>query len=193
MISAKTFRLIRRLAGTAAVVALIAVLVVIYLRSEGKGTGALAPVPRASASRSTGAEHGSSSTGSTGSTGGSGSAGSSSCEPPRVCGSQASGASGSSPSRGSSTTGTYTGPVVETRYGPVQVAVAEEGGKVVDVKALQMPTEHARSQEISEQVAPMLRSETLQAQSAEINVVSGATFTSEGFASSLQAALQKVG
>jgi uncharacterized protein with FMN-binding domain len=174
MISAKTFRLIRRLAGTAAVVALIAVLVVIYLRSEGKGTGALAPVPRASASRSTGAEHGSSSTGSTGSTGGSGSA-------------------GSSPSRGSSTTGTYTGPVVETRYGPVQVAVAEEGTKIVDVKALQLPTEHARSQEISEQVAPMLRSETLQAQSAEINVVSGATFTSEGFASSLQAALQKVG
>jgi uncharacterized protein with FMN-binding domain len=190
MISAKTFRLIRRLAGTAAVVALIAVLVVIYLRSEGKGTGALAPVPRASASRSTGAEHGSSSTGSTG---GSGSAGSSSCEPPRVCGSQASGASGSSPSRGSSTTGTYTGPVVETRYGPVQVAVAEEGTKIVDVKALQLPTEHARSQEISEQVAPMLRSEALQAQSAEINVVSGATFTSEGFASSLQAALQKVG
>jgi uncharacterized protein with FMN-binding domain len=75
----------------------------------------------------------------------------------------------------------------------VQVAVAEEGTKIVDVKALQLPTEHARSQEISEQVAPMLRSEALQAQSAEINVVSGATFTSEGFASSLQAALQKVG
>ena len=193
MIAAKTFRLIRRIAGTAAVVAVVAVLVVIYLRSEGKGTGALAPVPRASASRSTGGEHGSSSKGSTGSTGGSGSAGSGSCEPPRVCGSQASGAGGSSPSRGSSTTGTYTGPVVETPYGPVQVAVAEEGGKIVDVKALQLPTEHALSQEISEHVAPMLRSEALQAQSAEINVVSGATFTSEGYASSLQAALRQVG
>jgi uncharacterized protein with FMN-binding domain len=199
MIAAKTLRLIRRVAGTAAVVAVVAVLVVIYLRSEGKGTGALAPLPRASASRSTGGEQGSrskgstGSTGSTGSNGGSGSSGSGSCEPPRVCGSQASGAGGSSPSHGSSTTGTYTGPVVETPYGPVQVKVAEQGGKIVDVKALQLPTEHARSQEISESVAPMLRTEALQAQSAEINVVSGATFTSEGFASSLQAALQQVG
>jgi uncharacterized protein with FMN-binding domain len=196
MIGTKTLRLIRRLAGTAAVVAVVTVLVVIYLRSEGKGAGAQAPVPRTSASRSTGGEQGSKSNGSTGSNGGnggSGSSASSSCAPPRVCGSQASGAGGSSPSRGSSTKVTYTGPVVENPYGPVQVAVAEEGGKIVDVKALQLPTEHARSQEISEQVAPMLRSEALQAQSAEINVVSGATFTSEGFASSLQAALQKVG
>ena len=83
--------------------------------------------------------------------------------------------------------------MVETPYGPVQVAVAEEGGKIVDVKALQLPTEHALSQEISEQVAPMLRTEALQAQSAEINVVSGATYTSEGYASSLQAALQQGG
>jgi uncharacterized protein with FMN-binding domain len=193
MIAAKTLRLIIRFAGTAAVVAVVAVLVVIYLRSEGKGTGALAPVPRASASRSTGGEQGSRSKGSTGSNGGSGSSGSGPCEPPRVCGSQASGAGGSSPSRGSSTKVTYTGPVVENPYGPVQVAVAEEGGKIVDVKALQMPTEHALSQEISEHVAPMLRTEALQAQSAEINVVSGATYTSESFASSLQAALRQVG
>ena len=193
MIGAKTFRLIRRFAGTAAVVAVVAVLVVIYLRSEGKGTGALAPVPRASASRSTGGEQGSRSKGSTGSNGGSGSSGSGPCEPPRVCGSQASGAGGSSGSHGSSTTGTYTGTVVETPYGPVQVAVAEKAGKIVDVKALQLPTEHALSQEISERVAPMLRTEALQAQSAEINVVSGATFTSESFASSLQAALRQVG
>jgi uncharacterized protein with FMN-binding domain len=191
MIGAKTFRLIRRFAGTAAVVAVVAVLVVIYLRSEGKGTGALAPGPRAS--RSAGGEQGSRSKGSTASNGGSGSSGSGPCEPPRVCGSQASGAGGSSPPRGSSTRVTYTGPVVENPYGPVQVAVAEEGGKIVDVKALQMPTEHARSQEISESVAPMLRTEALQAQSAEINVVSGATFTSEGFTSSLQAALRQVG
>jgi uncharacterized protein with FMN-binding domain len=189
LIAAKTLRLIRRVAATAAVVAVVAVLVVIYVRSEGKGTGALAPVPRASASRSTGGEHASSSKGSSGSTGGSGSAGSGSCEPPRICGSQASGTSGSSPSRGSSTTRTYTGPVVETPYGPVQVAVAEEGGKIADVKALQLPTEHPLSREISEQVAPMLRSEALQAQSPEINVVSGATYTSNGYASSLQAAL----
>jgi uncharacterized protein with FMN-binding domain len=189
MIAAKKLRLIVRFAGTAAVVAAVAVLVVIYLRSEGKGTGALAPVSQASASRNTGGERGSGSKGITGSNGGSGSSGSGGpCEPPRVCGSQAGG-----PSRASSAPATYTGPVVENPYGPVQVAVTEEGGKIVDVKALQLPTEHARSQEISEQVAPMLRTEVLQAQSAEINVVSGATYTSESFASSLQAALRQVG
>jgi uncharacterized protein with FMN-binding domain len=56
-----------------------------------------------------------------------------------------------------------------------------------------MPTEHALSQEISEHVVPMLRSEALQAQSAEINIVSGATYTSESYASSLQAALRQGG
>jgi hypothetical protein len=72
MIAAKTLRLIRRVAGTAAVVAVAAVLVVIYLRSEGKGTGALATLPRVSASRSTGGEQGSSSTASNGGSGASG-------------------------------------------------------------------------------------------------------------------------
>ena len=198
MIGAKTLRLIRRLAGTVAVVAVVTVLVVIYLRSEGKGTGAQALVPRTSASRSTGGEQGSKSNGSTGSTGGnggnggSGSSGSSTCAPPRVCGSQAS-AGGSSTAPGSSAPATYTGTVVENPYGPVQVSVTEQGGKIVDVKPLQLPTEHALSQEISEQVAPMLRTEALQAQSAEINVVSGATYTSEGFASSLQAAIRQAG
>ena len=190
MITVKTFRLSRRIASTAAVVAVAAVLVVIYLRSEGNGNGALAPVQRASESRSAGGEHGATSKGTAGGTDGSGGTGSGSCEAPRVCGSPP---SASSTSGGSPTTGTYTGPVAETPYGPVQVAVAEQGGKIVDVKALQLPTEHVLSREISEQVAPMLRSEALQAQSAEINVVSGATFTSQAFATSLQAALQQVG
>lgn len=193
MIAAKTLRLIRRLASTAAVTAVLVVLVVIYLRSEGNGTGALAPVPRAGASRDTRGEHRSSSNASNGGQGGSDSAGSGSCEPPHVCGPQGGGAAGSSASGAASRTATYTGPVVENPYGPVQVAVVAQGGKIVDVKALQLPTEHALSQEISEQVAPMLRSEALQAQSAEINVVSGATYTSEGYASSLQAALRQVG
>jgi uncharacterized protein with FMN-binding domain len=182
MISARKLRLIRRIAGTAAVGAVVAVLVVIYLRSE--GTGALATVPRASTSSGPGGEPGPRRTGSSG---GPASSGPGPCAPPRVCGSQ----TGSS--HGSSAKVTYTGPVVENPYGPVQVAVAEEGSKIVDVKTLQMPTEHALSQEISEQVAPMLRAEVLQAQSAEINVVSGATYTSESFASSLQGALRQAG
>ena len=203
MIPARTARLIVRSAGTALVVAVVAVLVAIYLRSEGNGTGAPAPLRQASTTRGTGGEQGSKSNGSASSTGGnggnggnggggnggSGGSGSSTCAPPRVCGSPA-GAGGSSTS---SAPATYTGAVVENPYGPVQVSVTEQGGKLVDVKALQMPTEHALSQEISEHVAPMLRTEALQAQSAEINVVSGATYTSEGFASSLQAALRQAG
>jgi len=191
VIAAKTARLIVRSLSTALVVAVVAVLVVIYLRSEGNGTGALAPVRQASTTRSsTGGEQGS---GSNAGSGGPGGSGPGPCEPPRVCGPQASAGGSSSSHRSSSAPATYTGSVVENPYGPVQVSVTEQGGKIVDVKALQMPTEHQLSQEISEQVAPMLRTEALQAQSGEINVISGATYTSESFASSLQAALQQVG
>ena len=167
-------------------------LVVIYLRSEGNGTGALAPVPQASTSS------GSSSGGEQGS--GSNVAAVAGRQAPgpgpanlRVFAAHIQRAAGRVLRRAHRATATYTGPVVENPYGPVQVAVAEQGGKIVDVKALQMPTEHALSQEISEHVAPMLRTEALQAQSAEINVISGATYTSEGFASSLQAALRQAG
>jgi uncharacterized protein with FMN-binding domain len=182
MISARKLRLIWRIAGTAVAAAVVAMLVVIYIRSE--GTGARAAVPRVSASSGTGGEQGA---GSTGSSAAPASSGPGPCTPPRVCGSQ----TGSS--HGSSAKVTYTGPVAENPYGPVQVQVAEEGGKIIDVKALQMPTEHALSQEISTQVAPMLRSEVLQAQSAEISIVSGATYTSESYATSLQGALRQAG
>lgn len=181
VISARKLRLIWRIAGTAVAAAVVAMLVVIYIRSE--GTGARAAVPRVSASSGTGGEQGAS----TGSSAAPASSGPGPCAPPRVCGSQ----TGSS--HGSSAKVTYTGPVAENPYGPVQVQVEEEGGRIIDVKALQMPTEHALSQEISTQVAPMLRSEVLQAQSAEISIVSGATYTSESYATSLQGALRQAG
>jgi uncharacterized protein with FMN-binding domain len=85
--------------------------------------------------------------------------------------------------------GVFTGPAVEMEYGPVQVALDVQGGKIIDVKALQYPVDRPRSQFINSQAVPLLRSEVLQAQSANINVISGATFTSEAFASSLQAAI----
>jgi uncharacterized protein with FMN-binding domain len=170
------------------VVGVIAALVVIYLRSEGNGTGSLAPVRRASAS-STGGAQGSSANAASG---GSGGAGSGSCRPPLVCGSEA-GAGSSSASHASSAPVTYTGSVSENPYGPVQVSVTEQAGKIIDVKALQMPTEHQLSEEISQHVAPMLRTEALQAQNAEIGIISGATYTSEGYAASLQAALRQGG
>lgn len=194
MIPARTARLIVRSVSTALVVAVMAVLVVIYLRSEGKVANSLAAARPSGTSTGTGGEKGSGSSAASGGTGGSEGSTSGTCEPPRVCtaGSQTS-TGKSSTTHASTAKATYTGSVAENPYGPVQVSVTEEGGKIVEIKALQMPTEHALSQEISEHVAPMLRSEALQAQSAEINLISGATYTSEGYAQSLQAALHQAG
>lgn len=89
-------------------------------------------------------------------------------------------------------TKTLTGSVVPTRYGDVQVAVVVSGTQITDVKALQLPYDRARSLEISDQVAPILRQEVLDAQNAQIDAVSGATFTSYGYAQSLQAALDQL-
>ena len=81
------------------------------------------------------------------------------------------------------------GPVIDTRWGPVQVRVDLAGRKITDVHALQLPFEKARSKEISDAVEPLLHDEVLRAQSARIDVVSGATYTSEGYITSLQNAL----
>jgi uncharacterized protein with FMN-binding domain len=81
------------------------------------------------------------------------------------------------------------GPVEDTRYGPVQVEVTIRGGKLVDVTALQLPSDRRRSEEISTEAAPILRQEALAAQGVSIDTVSGATYTSDGYAASLQAAL----
>jgi len=87
--------------------------------------------------------------------------------------------------------GTVTGQLVQTRFGPVQVQVTIAGGKISDVTALQLPNDRQRSAEISQIVEPMLRSEALTAQSAQIDLVSGATYTSDGYAQSLQSALDQ--
>lgn len=64
-------------------------------------------------------------------------------------------------------------------------------GKITDVKALQLPFDRRRSAEISQYVEPYLRSEALQAQSAQIDLISGATYTSTSYAESLQSAIDK--
>jgi uncharacterized protein with FMN-binding domain len=79
--------------------------------------------------------------------------------------------------------------VVDTQFGAIQVAATVQGRQIVDVRALQLPFDRARSQFISTQAEPLLRSEALQAQSANIQLLSGATFTSEAYAQSLQGAL----
>ncbi len=88
---------------------------------------------------------------------------------------------------------TVTGPVVQTRWGPVQVAISVDGSSVTDVSVLQYPNGNGKDREINSYALPVLVSETLDAQGAGIDMVSGATVTSEGYVQSLQAALDQAG
>ncbi len=85
--------------------------------------------------------------------------------------------------------GTYTGGSVNVYYGNVQVAAVISGGKLTNIKILQYPNTHAASVYINQQAMPYLIQEALSAQSASVNLISGATFTSEGFQQSLASAL----
>ena len=85
-----------------------------------------------------------------------------------------------------------TGPAVDTPYGPVQVEAKISGGRIVDVVALELPNDRRRSQQISQYVEPILHDEALQAQSAQIDGISGATYTSEAYMQSLQGALDRL-
>lgn len=87
--------------------------------------------------------------------------------------------------------GTVTGPAVDTRFGTVQVQVTFSKGKITDITALQLPNTRRRDQMLSQYAAPVLRSEALQAQSAQIDTVSGATYTSMGYEQSLQGAIDQ--
>jgi uncharacterized protein with FMN-binding domain len=91
------------------------------------------------------------------------------------------------------TTRTVRGDAIQTRFGDVQVSVTLRARRLTAVRALQLPFDHPRSRFISQQVEPLLRQEALQAQSAQIDVISGATYTSEAYAQSLQSALSRSG
>ena len=90
-----------------------------------------------------------------------------------------------------SATASYTGTAIQTRYGVVQVQVTIANGKLTGVTTLQAPSGNPHSSSISAAAAPVLASEALTAQSATIDTVSGATFTSQGYAASLQSALDQ--
>lgn len=88
--------------------------------------------------------------------------------------------------------GSFDGSVVRTQYGPVQVQAVLKEGRLSSVVVLQQ-TDGGRSSQIDSYALPVLTAEALKAQNADIDVVSGATFTSEGYAQSLQAALDAAG
>ena len=102
-------------------------------------------------------------------------------------------ATGSTDTSAQAGTRVVDGPVVDTRYGPVQVEVTLDGSTITAIAAIQLPGGDRRSEQISNRAEPTLQSEALQAQSANIDGVSGATYTSEAYAQSLQAALDNAG
>lgn len=86
-----------------------------------------------------------------------------------------------------------TGSSVGTQYGPVQVQVTVANKKITAVTVLRYPTSTGRDQQINSYAIPVLKSETLSAQNANIDMVSGATYTSLGYIKSLQSALDQAG
>ena len=88
---------------------------------------------------------------------------------------------------------TATGSVVNTQFGPVQVRVTVIGGRVSDVQAVALPSAASYSAQLSQYAGPRLRQEALTAQSATIDGVAGASYTSEGYRQSLQSALTQLG
>jgi uncharacterized protein with FMN-binding domain len=88
---------------------------------------------------------------------------------------------------------TITGAVDNTSYGPMQVAITVSGGKITKINVVQQTNTGSESQQIDANAVPKLTSEALAAQSAKIDAVSGASYTSAGYIQSLQSAIDQAG
>ncbi|NNJ13213.1 FMN-binding protein [Chloroflexales bacterium ZM16-3] len=86
--------------------------------------------------------------------------------------------------------GEYTGPIVDAYFGNVQVKATVQNGQLADVSFLDFPNHRRTSVRINNYAMPYLTSEAIQVQSARVNIISGATLTSEAFAQSLHVALE---
>ena len=107
-----------------------------------------------------------------------------------------SGGSGSGNGTGGSTATTpttVTGGIAQTQWGPVQVELTLNGRTITDVTMLQYPSGNPQDDQINSYALPILIQDTLDAQSAQIDMVSGATVTSVGYVQSLQSALDQAG
>ena len=103
--------------------------------------------------------------------------------------------SGSSNNSGSVTSksspATYTGDVASTRWGPVQVQITVQGGKITQSRAVQYPQNNNRDAMINSYALPILDQEVVQQQSVSIDTISGATVTTDGYLQSLQSAIDQ--
>lgn len=87
--------------------------------------------------------------------------------------------------------GSYTGEVADAFYGNIQVQAIVTGGKISDVRFLQYPNDRPESIQVSSQSIPLLKQEAIQSQNAQVDIVTGATQTSQAFIQSLGSALEK--
>lgn len=138
--------------------------------STGDGTPATTPEPSSTASSTASGTSSSDSTGS---------------------GSSSSSTSSSGTGSSSSKSGTYTGTAADTRWGVVQVQITVQNGKITKSVALQYPQGNGRDIEINNYALPQLAQEVVSQQSANIDAISGATVTSDGYIQSLQAAIDQ--
>lgn len=90
------------------------------------------------------------------------------------------------------TSGTITGQAVGTRFGPLQLSATVSGGKITNIDAIQYPANDGRSMQISSYAIPILTQQALSAQSANIQGVGGATYTTRGYLQSLQSILDQL-
>ena len=133
------------------------------------------------------------SSGSSGSSGSSASTGSAGTSRGSSTGSSSGSSSGSASGGSSSAARSVTGDAVSTRYGNVQVKITVANGKVTAAEVTQVPWSDHRDQQINSRAVPILNDEAVAAQSSNIDMVSGATFTSDGYIQSLQSALDQAG
>ncbi|QND60597.1 FMN-binding protein [Mesorhizobium huakuii] len=98
---------------------------------------------------------------------------------------------GTKPARHGFADGTYIGPVTDAYYGLIQIQASIQGGRLTALKVLKYPNDRRTSININRQALPMLRDEAISAQSANVDIVSGATLTSKAFIQSLGGALKK--
>lgn len=103
------------------------------------------------------------------------------------------GSAGSGTAAAQPTTRTVTGGVAQTQWGPVQVQLTLKGSTITHVTLLQYPSGNPQDDQINSYALPILIQNTLNAQSAQIDMVSGATVTSTGYVQSLQSALDQAG
>jgi len=108
-------------------------------------------------------------------------------------------AGSSPPSNSTSTTAgpggrrSATGAVEQYGYGEISVKITVQGTRIAQASVVTLQTAESYSQQLAQQVIPTLQSEVLSAQSAQISTISGATYTSEGYAASVQSALDQLG